>query len=208
MLDHGSPKTTVLAVGQTCPASAPSSPVLTAPSWAALMTGTLKLSAATDQMVTSAGGSPTVSAALNPAYQSKLCDPLPAAREPGTAVAEERMTRATTIIGGLQVTAHLHVVGDFPELVGRLWDVSATGATRQIVEAGVVRPSVNQSAGASPTTTGDTNVTFTLNPNEYTVPAGDTLELELVGSTAPWFRASNGTFTMTVTDLHAAIGTH
>jgi hypothetical protein len=40
------------------------------------------------------------------------------------------------------------------------------------------------------------------------VAAGDTLELELVGSTAPWFRASNGTFTLTVTGLHATIGTH
>jgi hypothetical protein len=30
----------------------------------------------------------------------------------------------------------------------------------------------------------------------------------LVGSTAPWFRPSNGTFSITVTDLHATIGTH
>ena len=56
-------------------------------------------------------------------------------------------------------------------------------------------------------TSGGTIVSFQLNPNEYTVAAGDTLELELVGSTAPWFRPSNGTFTMTVTDLHATIGT-
>jgi pimeloyl-ACP methyl ester carboxylesterase len=208
MLDHRSPPSEVLAVGQTCPATAPSSPVLTASSWAALTTGTLRLSADPAQTVTSAGGSPAVSAALNPAYQSKLCDPLPAAREPGTAVAAQTMTKSTTLIGGLRVTAHLHVVGDFPELVGRLWDVSPGGATRQIIEAGVVRPSVNQSAQAGTATTGDTNVVFTLNPNEYTVPAGDTVELEVVGSTAPWFRASNGTFAMTVTNLRATIGTH
>ncbi len=208
MLDHGTPRTQVLAVGQTCPASAPSSPVLTAPSWAALTTGSLQLSSSAPQVVTSGGGSPAVSAALNPAYASKLCHPLPAGREPGTAVAAERITRATTVIGSLQVTAQLHVVGDFPELVGRLWDVSASGATRQFVAAGVVRPNVNQSARAGPGTAGNTTVTFDLNPNEYAVPAGDTLELELVGSTAPWFRASNGTFTITVTDLHATIGTH
>ncbi len=208
MLDHGVPATTVLAVGQTCPATAASAPVLTASSWAALTTGSLRLSSAATQVVTSGGGSEAVSAALNPAYAAKLCHPLPAGLEPGTAVAEQRVTQATTVIGSLQVTAHLHVVGDFPELVGRLWDVSPTGATRQNVEAGVVRPDVNQSANAGPGSTGDTTVTFDLNPNEYTVPAGDTLELELVGSTAPWFRASNGTFTMTVTDLHATIGTH
>jgi pimeloyl-ACP methyl ester carboxylesterase len=208
MLDHRPPKSEVLAVGQTCPATAPSGPVLTASSWAALTTGSLKLSSATAQAVTSGGGSPAVSAALDPAYASKLCDPLPAAREPGTAVAEKTLTHATTVIGPLQVTARLHVVGNFPELVGRLWDVSASGATRQLVEAGVVRPNVDQSAQSGPASTGDTTVTFDLNPNEYTVAAGDTLELELVGSTAPWFRASNGTFTMTVTDLHATIGTH
>jgi hypothetical protein len=208
MLDHRAPSSEVLAVGQTCPASALSGPVLTASSWAALTTGSLTLSSASAQTVTSAGGSPTVSAALDPAYASKLCHPLPAAREPGTAVAEETVTHATTVIGPLQVTARLYMVGNFPELVGRLWDVSPSGATRQIVEAGVVRPNVDQSANSGPDSTGDTTVTFDLNPNEYTVAAGDTLELELVGSTAPWFRASNGTFTMTVTDLHATIGTH
>jgi hypothetical protein len=208
MLDHGTPAGGVLAVGQTCPASAPSGPVLTAPTWASLSTGHLTLSAAPAQTVTSGGGSPAVSAALDPAYASKLCHPLPSAREPGTAVAERKITTATTLIGGLRVTADLHVVGDFPELVGRLWDVGPSGATRQIIEAGVVRPDVDQSAASDAGSSGDTKVSFDLNPNEYTVPAGDTLELELVGSTAPWFRASNGTFTLTVTGLTAIIGTH
>jgi pimeloyl-ACP methyl ester carboxylesterase len=208
MLDHGTPKTKVLAVGQTCPAGAPSGPVLTAGSWAALRTGTLDLSAPSAQTVTSGGGSPEVSAALDPAYASKLCHPLPAAREPGTAIATKTVPQATTVIGALQITAHLHVVGNYPELVGRLWDVSPSGQTRQIVEAAVLRPDVNQSAQTTAGTAADTDVTFELAPNEYTVPAGDTLELELVGSSAPWFRASNGTFSITVTDLHATIGTH
>jgi predicted acyl esterase len=118
------------------------------------------------------------------------------------------LAHATTVVGPLVITAHLHVTGDFPELVGRLWDVSPSGQTRQIVEAGVLRPDVNQQSTAGPTTSGSTDVRFELAPNEYTVAAGDTLELELVGSTAPWFRASNGTFTIAVTDLHASIGTH
>ncbi len=41
MLDHGSPPDQVLAVGQTCPATAPSAPVLSASSWAALTTATV-----------------------------------------------------------------------------------------------------------------------------------------------------------------------
>jgi len=208
MLHHGLPPTTVLAVGQTCPASAPSGPVLTASSWAALATGRLTLSAPSAQTVTSGGGDPNVAAALNPAYASPLCHPLPAAREPGTAVASQLVTHATTLIGAIQIRAHLHVVGNYPELVGRLWDVSASGQTRQIVETAVVRPDVNQSAQTGAESTADTDVTFELAPNEYTVAAGHTLQLELVGSTAPWFRPSNGTFSITVTDLEATIPTH
>ena len=207
MLSHRTPASSVLAIGQTCPATAPSGPVLTASSWSALMTGTVRLSAAASQTVTSGGGDPHVATALNPAYASVLCDPLSAAPETGTAVAETHLTRATTLIGPLSISAHLRVVGDYPELVGRLWDVSASGQTRQIIEAGVVRPDVDQSPQSRPTSTGDTTVTFELNPNEYTVPAGDTVELELVGSTAPWFRTSNGSFSITVTDLHATIAT-
>lgn len=208
MLGHRTPAPKVIAAGQTCPAAAPSSPVLTARSWAALATGSVTLSSGATQTVTSSGGSPAVAAKLNPAYQSTLCDPFPAGREPGTAVAERTVSHPTTLIGALTVTAHLAVVGNFPELVGRLWDVSQDGQTRQIIETGVVRPAVNQSASAGPATAGATTVTFELAPNEYTLAAGHTLELELVGSTAPWFRPSNGTFTLTVTGLHATIATH
>ena len=118
-------------------------------------------SAAAAQTVTSSGGSPAVAAALDPAYASKLCDPLPAAREPGTALAETKMTRATTLIGGLRVTADLHVVGNFPELVGRLWDVGPGGSTRQLIEAGVVRPD-REPVGrpATPPPPADTKVSF------------------------------------------------
>ena len=121
---------------------------------------------------------------------------------------ERTVSHPTTLIGALTVTAHLAVVGNYPELVGRLWDVSPGGQTRQIIETGVVRPAVNQSAAAGPSTAGAITVTFELAPNEYTLAAGHTLELELVGSTAPWFRPSNGTFTLTVTGLHASIATH
>jgi pimeloyl-ACP methyl ester carboxylesterase len=209
MLRHQTPKNKVIAVGQTCPATAASSPVLTAGSWAALATGTLHLSASAAQTVTSSGGSPTVAAALNPAYASKLCDPLPAAAEPGTAVATMAVSHATTIIGALTITAHLAVTGDYPELVGRLWDVNPATHTRQIVETGVVRPKVNQSAPvAGASESGSADIKFELAPNEYTVRAGHTLQLELVGSTAPWFRPSNGTFSISVTNLRAAVSTH
>ena len=113
--------------------------------------------------------------------------------------------QSLTLLGGATVTARLHVVGTFPELVGRLWDVAPDGSTRQIVALNVYRPSVNQLASTGPTTTADTTMTFTLDPNDYTFPAGDTVQLELVGSTAPLFRASNGTFAVTVTGASVSL---
>ena len=59
---------------------------------------------------------------------------------------------------------------------------------------GVFRPSVNQSPTTRASATGHQRVTFQLNPTDYTFPPGDTIVLELVGSTAPLFRKSNGTF--------------
>ena len=50
-------------------------------------------------------------------------------------------------------------------------------------------------------------MTFSLNPNEYTFAPGHTMELELVGSTSPLFRKSNGTFTITVTRATVSLPT-
>jgi hypothetical protein len=70
---------------------------------------------------------------------------------------------------------------------------------------GAYRPSVNQAAGTSSTATASEAITWQLPPNDYVVVPGHSLELELVGSTAPFFRASNGTFSISVTDLHATV---
>lgn len=206
MLHHRAPPTGVIALGQTCPATAPSGPELTAGSWPALQKGVIKLSGPASQVVTSGGGSAATAAALDPSYAGKpVCNALPAARQPGTATYSVTMAQRRTLIGGLQITAHLHVVGNFPELVGRLWDVNTGTGTRQLIEVGVLRPAVDQASSATRTSVGNETATFELAPNEYTVPAGHVLELELVGSTAPWFRASNGTFRITVSHLSAPI---
>ena len=99
------------------------------------------------------------------------------------------------------------MTGNYPELVARLWDVAPGGATRQIVEMGVVPPR-GQPVGAAPRRRDRRRpqmITFELNPNDYTVAPGHTLELELVGSNGPFFRPSNGTFTIAVSDLKASV---
>ena len=148
-----------------------------------------------------------MAANLNAAYVSKLCDPMPATAEPGVAVYKLPSGPAgATLMGGVAVTATIKVTGNYPELVGRLWDVSPSG-TRQIVALGVVRPNVNQRAGTKPTAKGAQTLSFELDPNNYAFAPGDTVELELAGSTAPLFRKSNGTFTVTVTHLVAKVPT-
>jgi pimeloyl-ACP methyl ester carboxylesterase len=207
MLTHKKPPTGVVAIPTTCPSTAPSGAPVTGASMAALAPDHVTLKGTTAQTVTSAGGSPTVASKLNAAYSSPLCDPMPATAEPGTAVYQTPVgSHPVTLLGGVKVTAAIHVVGNYPEMVGRLWDVSPAG-TRQIVAMGVVRPSVDQHAGTSTTATGSQTLSFDLNPNDWTFAAGDTIQLELVGSTAPIFRQSNGTFSITVDKVTATIPT-
>jgi pimeloyl-ACP methyl ester carboxylesterase len=205
VLHHRQPQTGIDARTQTCPMTAPSGPTVHAPSYSALQTGATQLVGAGPQQVTSTGGDPTVANDLD-AVNHPLCDPLPAAPEPGTATyTVPAGTTGLHLLGGVTIKADLSVTGTYPELIGRLWDVSPNGTTRQIVEMGAYRPSVNQAATTAATATATQSMSFELPPNDYVVPPGDTLELELVGSTAPFFRASNGTFTITVTNLHATV---
>lgn len=205
MLRHHTPPSGVLALGTTCPAGAPSRPMLSGPTLPSLQRGSLSFGSAAPQTVTSAGGSVTEANALDPAYSSRYCSVLPARREAGTAVYQVLVRHTTTLLGGLVVHADLHVTGDYPELVGRLFDVDERSGKRQLIEAGAFRPSLDQSSASSPRSTGTETVSFQLAANLYTVTAGHGIELELVGSTAPWFRASNGTFHLVVTDLEATI---
>ncbi len=204
VLHHRRPRTGVLVREQTCPVSAPSGPTVAAASWTALRRGTIDLVGHGVQRVTSRGGDPSVAAALN-GVSAPLCANLPAATEPGTALyARSSGARGLHILGGVVITAKLAISGAYPELVGRLWDVAPGGATRQIIELGVVRPSLHQ----APRTTaapGIERITFELSPNDYEVAPGHTLELELVGSNAPFFRKSNGSFSISVSDLRATV---
>jgi hypothetical protein len=206
--DHTTPTTGVVAYATTCPMTAPVGAPRSGPSLASLQHGSITLAGPSAQTVTSVGGSPATAAALNPAYAGrKYCQSLPAARQPGTAVYLRRVgSSPVTLLGGAAITAHLHVIGRYPQVVGRLWDVSPNG-TRQLVAINVYRPSVNQRSTTSVTASASTTMTFDLNPNEYTFAAGHSIELELVGSNAPLFRPSNGVFTVTVSQLTARLPT-
>jgi len=208
MLHTGAPPTGVVAVGTTCPKSAASQPTVTYPSIGAFNAiPTISATSAGPQVVTSGGGSSKVANDLDPAYLSPYCQSLPAAREPGTALYDlSSASTARTLVGALKIAATLRVTGEFPELIGRLWDVNPATNTRQLIEAGDLRLSVLQSSAGGPSGKASEQAGFELEPNMYTVPAGHVVELELLGSSAPWFRASNGKFEITVMRLTCTIG--
>jgi alpha-beta hydrolase superfamily lysophospholipase len=212
MLHHKRPPTGVIATTQTCPKSAPPGGPFEAPTFADLAHGSVVFHGAAPQEVTSSGGNPATSTALNPVSEP-LCNPLPypSSPTPGTATYVLPVgKRSITAIGSLHVSATVRVNGDYPELVARLWDVSPTG-TRQIVELGVDSLAGTSSA---PSTRGvvagprTEHVSFDLWPNAYTFAPGHRMELELVGSNAPFLRKSNGSFTIEVSNLTATLPVH
>lgn len=209
MLAHRRPPTGVVATTQTCPKSAPPGGPFVAGSFASLARRSVTMSGQAAEQVTSGGGDPATAKALNPLSQP-LCNPLPSRSSASAGVAVYEMpvgSNPLTLVGSVSVRATLAVRGSYPELVARLWDV-APGGTRQIVAMGVYRPST----GATPSAVGSgapagagERVSFDLWPNAYTFAPGHTVELELLGSNAPFLRKSNGTFTITVSGLSARL---
>ncbi len=201
---HTRPETGVVVSPTSC--TGPETTTAAGTSLAALQHGSLVLSGPDDQVVTSTGGSAATAAQLNPAYAGKaFCHELPPGTAPGTATYRVAVgAHPRTLLGSATVTATLHVVGDYPELVGRLWDVAPDGS-RQLVSVNVYRPSVDQAAGTPTTAAATTEMSFALTPNDYTFAAGHTIELQLTGSTAPLFRASNGTFRVTVSGARVTV---
>lgn len=215
MLAHRRPPTGVIAVGTTCPASAPSGPRLQRRSWHALTGGRpityTSPPGAPAQLVTSSGGSAATAAALNPpnVVGKPFCQSIPdrAARGTASYTLAGPVPAATEVLGSLRVAATLAVKGDYPELVARLWDVDPSAGTRQIVQVGVFRPNVLQAPHTQASARATTTVAFELTPTFFTLARGHDLVLQLVGSTRPWFRASNGSYRIRVTKLNASIPT-
>jgi acetyl esterase/lipase len=205
---HRAPPTGVDVTPTVCPGTAAETPTLSGPALSALQSGSVRFTGTTPQVVTSSGGSAATAAALDPSYAGPLCHALPANKEPGTAVYTRPVgTTPTTLLGAPTITADITVTGNYPELVGRLWDVAPGSTSRQIVAMGIFRPSVNQKPGTSSHATATERISFELNPDDYTFAPSHTMELELVGSNAPYFRKSNGTFSVKVHDLQVTLPT-
>jgi len=185
----------VTAFTQTCPFTAPAGGPFVSPSLAELATGSLRFGDAAPQTVTSDGGNPAVAAATDPIFGAGLCATFPAVNAPGTAV-YTMPSPGVLLMGEPLLTARIRTEGRFGQIVGRLWDVNPAGR-QALVAQGVYRLRPNQRG----------KLAFQLEGNAYTFPAGHTIRLELVGSSPPAFRKSNGTFTVTVEDAQLELPT-
>lgn len=191
----------VTAFTQTCPKSAPAAGPYSAKSWAKLHEHTLTFGSPTAQSFTSAGGDPLIAAEFDPIAEEALesggnaCKETKAQTEPDAAT-YTMSSPGFTLMGLPTVTATVKTLGPFGEIAARLWDVLPDGQQR-LVSRGVYRLGENQGG----------TIAFQLHGNGYEFAAGDTVKLELLGRDAPYYRASNGAFSVEVSGLSVSLPT-
>jgi hypothetical protein len=174
--------------GAACPASAPMTGPYFAPTWPEIHPGEIRLQSAAAQTVSSAGGDQATANAVVP-VEGNVCAVTGSSDAPGTAVYRVPAARAGyTLMGAVTLIADVTVAGEHPQLAARLWDVAPDGSQR-LVTRGLYRP------------TGDGRVVFQLDIAGWRFEPGHVARLELLGRDAPYARASNGEFQLTVSNL-------
>ncbi len=181
---------------QTCPTAEPAEGPFTAKSWSSLAKGTVTFGSEAAQTFTSAGGNPTTAAAFDPiAGTSEACKTVSAEEEPDTAN-YTTVSKGFTLMGLPTVKANVAETGVYGEIAARLWDVLPSGEQR-LISRGVYRLAEGQSGP----------ITFQLHGNGYRFAAGDTVKLQLLGRDAPYYRASNGVFSVQASDVTVTLPT-
>jgi fermentation-respiration switch protein FrsA (DUF1100 family) len=179
----------VTAYTQTCPADAPAGGPFRASSWEKLHPGKLSFGARSTQKVTSSGGDPATAAAIDPIGGGKPCEPIPATRGAGTAIAKRKVGKPYTLLGLPTVRAEIRTKGRGGMIAARLWDVSAGKQT--LVSRGIYRLRDNQKG----------KLVFQLFGNGWRFARGHTAELELLGNDPKYVRTSNFSFSVKVSKL-------
>jgi hypothetical protein len=189
----GTPVPPVEVYTQACNGSAQAGP-FTAADWASLRPGEVRLADATPKSFDSDGGDPLNAVVDDPAgaMAALACRLVPtSADDPGAATYRVPAPACTyTLVGSPTVIADLDVDGDFAEIVARLWDVAPDGS-QSLVTHGLYRPRLDNLGPQ----------VIQLEPGGWQFTAGHEAKLELLGQSHPYGRASNGTFTITASNL-------
>jgi len=196
------PATGVTVLSQTCPADAPSDGPFEAETWAALHPGEVRFDSEPSRSVRSDAGDETIGEALDPVLGGLACTTV-AANDQGEGVATYRLPAATgegyTLLGAPTVTADVDVTGSGAYLAARLFDVDPETDTATLVARGEYR--IDPDAP-------EDSVTFQLHANAWHFAPGHIPKLELLGQDPPYLRASNGEFTIAVSDLDFRLPVH
>jgi pimeloyl-ACP methyl ester carboxylesterase len=202
-LDHyvlgsgATPKQDVTVLTQTCPKEAKSGGPFVAPNWDALSPGQIDLRSKPAQTVQSTGGDPSVSATFDPITGGGACATTSTATEPGTAsyAFPDAKGAGYTMIGSPLIQAKIAITGPFSELAGRLFDVAPDGK-QTLVARGVYRPN-----------DADTSLIWQLSANAWRFAPGHHPRLQILGRDAPYVRASNGQFSVAISDVKITLPT-
>jgi hypothetical protein len=175
---------------QACGGASAAGPFI-ASDWDAVHPGEVRFLDPAGKRFTSSGGNQETARALDP-LAGGPCRTVPATDDPGAAT--YRLPAATgagyTLLGSPTVIANFTVRGRYAEIAARLWDVDPDGS-QTLVSHSLYRPRANESGLQ----------VLQLHPNGWTFAVGHVPKLELLGQSVPYGRASNGSFTITATNL-------
>ncbi|MFN8111779.1 MAG: alpha/beta fold hydrolase [Solirubrobacterales bacterium] len=200
------PASNVTTYTQTCPNNAAAGGPYTAPDWASIAPGEIRLTDDDGQTVDAAGGDTAVGGAFNPLTGgTTACTTASGAKETGTANYEFPAAPAGgyTVMGATTVIADITLPGDNSQIAARLVDVSPDGTTKTLIERGLWRP---ENSGYQ---------VFQLFANGWKVEEGHVLRLELLprdsGQTTPggflnnYGRPSNGQQSATIGEIDVRV---
>jgi hypothetical protein len=192
------PKRDVTVLTQTCPSVVKSGGPFTAASWAKLHPGQRVLRSSAAQTVTSTGGDPSVSKTFDPVLGGGACATTTTASEAGTAsyLFPKAKGKGYTMIGSPTIQAKMAITGQFPMLVGRLFDVAPDGS-QTLVARNDFRPA-----------DGETSLLWQLNANAWKFAKGHRPRLQILGRDVPYMRASNGQFSIAISNAKITLPTH
>jgi hypothetical protein len=195
------PSTDVEALTTTCPHSAPSGGPYTAPTWAQLAPGEIRLDSAAAQTIAPAAGDPSRGQAYDPISGPGAC--ATASGSDQTGAASYRLTVPAggfTLLGSPTIVADINnPLGQSSEVAARLLDIDP-GGNATLVARGLYRPDVN--VGPDPT-----EQVFQLHPDAYTFAAGHTAKLELLPNDSPYGRTSNAQVPITISNVELRLPT-
>jgi hypothetical protein len=179
----------VITATQACNGAEPRGPFRTA-TWAAQHPGVVTVRGSGPQTFDSAGGSTQNSASTDPFGGGDACRTVSAARDTGAATYESAPAPAGgfTLVGSPTITARLRIVGDYPQITARVWDVAPDGQ-QTMVQHGIYRPER------------DGPQVFQIHPSGWHFAEGHVAKLELLGRDFPYTQASKGTFSITADDV-------